>query len=64
MSRLPADTVERLRLITPKPLTDRLAVLAQWRLEGTGYVPVADAAGGAAWPLPFPFRFLRPTRCR
>jgi hypothetical protein len=41
VDRLPADTVARLRLVTPQLLADRLGVLAQWRLEGTGYVPVA-----------------------
>jgi hypothetical protein len=41
VNRLPDDTVARLRLITPQLLTDRLGVLAQWRLEGRSYVPVA-----------------------
>jgi hypothetical protein len=41
VNRLPADTVERLRHITPQLLTDRLGVLAQWQLEGRSYVPVA-----------------------
>jgi hypothetical protein len=41
VDRLPADTVERLRQITPEVLSDRLAVLAQWRLDGRNYVPVA-----------------------
>lgn len=41
VDRLPADTVERLRKITPELLADRLGVLAQWRLEGRSYVPVA-----------------------
>jgi hypothetical protein len=41
VDRLPADTVERLRKITPELLADRLGVLAQWRLESSGYVPVA-----------------------
>ena len=41
VDRLPADTVERLRQITPELLTDRLAVLAQWKLEGRSY-----ASGG------------------
>lgn len=40
VKRLPADTVARLRLITPQTLTERLAVLAQWRLEGRSYVSV------------------------
>jgi hypothetical protein len=44
VDRLPADTVERLRLITPQSLTERLSVLAQWRLEGRSYVPVAMGA--------------------
>ena len=37
-----ADTVERLRRITLDDLTKRLSVLAQWRLEGGKYVPVAN----------------------
>ena len=41
MNRLPADTVERLRRVTPQLLTERLAVLAQWQLEDGSYVPVA-----------------------
>jgi hypothetical protein len=41
VNRLPADTVERLRQVTPQLLTDRLGVLAQWHLEGRSYVPVA-----------------------
>ena len=39
VNRLPADTVERLRQITPQLLADRLGVLAQWHLEGRSYVP-------------------------
>ena len=42
VNRLPADTVERLRKVTPQLLTDRLGVLAQWQLEGRSYVPVAN----------------------
>jgi hypothetical protein len=41
VTRLPADTVERLRRITPEMLTERLAVLAQWQLKDGIYVPVA-----------------------
>lgn len=41
VGRLPADTVARLRGITPRVLTERLAVLAQWRLDGDRFVPVA-----------------------
>jgi hypothetical protein len=41
VNRLPADTVERLRQITPQLLADRLGVLAQWQLEGRSYVPAA-----------------------
>ena len=40
VTRLPADTVERLRRITPELLTERLAVLAQWQLKDGSYVPV------------------------
>jgi hypothetical protein len=42
VNRLPADTVERLRRITPELLSERLGVLAQWRLDGRSYVPVAN----------------------
>ena len=42
VNQLPADTVERLRQITPQLLADRLSVLAQWRLEGSSYTPVAN----------------------
>jgi hypothetical protein len=42
VNQLPADTVERLRHVTPQLLTDRLGVLAQWQLEGRSYVPVAS----------------------
>jgi len=42
VNRLPDDTIARLRLITPQLLTDRLGVLAQWRLESRSYVPVAS----------------------
>jgi hypothetical protein len=41
VTRLPADTVERLRKITPQVLADRLGVLAQWQLVSGRYVPVA-----------------------
>ena len=41
VTRLPADTVERLRKITPELLSQRLSVLAQWKLEDGIYVPVA-----------------------
>ena len=42
VNRVPADAVERLRKVTLELLTERLAVLAQWRLEGGNYVPVAN----------------------
>jgi hypothetical protein len=42
VNQLPADTVERLRRITPQLLAERLGVLAQWRLDGPAYVPVAS----------------------
>jgi hypothetical protein len=41
VQRLPADTVERLRKITPQILEQRLSVLAQWKLQGGQYVPAA-----------------------
>ena len=42
VERFPADAVERLRKVTPELLTQRLGVLAQWRLDDGRYV---------AWPL-------------
>ncbi len=48
VKRLPADTVERLRAITLPVLEQRLGVLAQWRLEGDRYVPVALGPNQAA----------------
>ncbi len=42
VNRLPADTIERLRKVTPQLLEERLGVLAQWQLEGRSYVPVAS----------------------
>jgi hypothetical protein len=44
VKRLPADAIERLRQVTPQLLADRLGVLAQWRLEGRSYVPVASGS--------------------
>jgi hypothetical protein len=44
VDQLPADTVARLRSITPAVLQDRLGVLAQWRLQDGSYVPVAHGA--------------------
>jgi hypothetical protein len=41
VNRLPADTVERLRKMSPQLLTDRLGVLAQWQLQGDRFVPAA-----------------------
>jgi hypothetical protein len=38
VKRLPADAVARLREITLPILTQKLGVLAQWRLEGGRYV--------------------------
>ena len=40
VDRFPADAVERLRAVTPELLKQRLGVLAQWRLEDGGYVPM------------------------
>jgi hypothetical protein len=48
VQRLPADTVERLRKITPQLLEQRLGVLAQWKLQGGLYVPVAPGANLSA----------------
>lgn len=39
VNRLPADTVERLRKITPAMLQDSLGVVAQWQLKDGTYVP-------------------------
>lgn len=44
VKRLPADAVARLRDLTLPVLTQHLGVLAQWRLEGDRYVPVAPGA--------------------
>jgi hypothetical protein len=41
VNRLPADTVARLRKIDAATLQARLGVLAQWRLQGDVFVPVA-----------------------
>jgi len=43
VKRFPADAVQRLRRITPELLTQRLGVLAEWRLERGSYVPVAPS---------------------
>ena len=40
VARLPADTIERLRAITPALLESQLAVLAEWRLQDGVWVPV------------------------
>ncbi len=40
VEKLPADTIERLRRITPEQLRTRLGVLAQWRLDEDHFVPV------------------------
>jgi hypothetical protein len=42
--RLPADTVARLRAITPAELRQRLGVLAQWRLDGGRWIAVDAGA--------------------
>jgi hypothetical protein len=44
VTRLPADTIERLRAITPEVLESRLGVLAQWRLDGPRWVPAEPGA--------------------
>ncbi len=38
VKQLPADTVARLRRITPEILADKLGVLAQWKLEDGKFV--------------------------
>ena len=38
--RLPADTVARLRAVTPAELQQRLGVLAQWRLDDGRWIAV------------------------
>jgi hypothetical protein len=40
VDRLPADTVERLRKITPELLQQTLGVVGQWQLKDGKYVPV------------------------
>lgn len=40
VAQLPADTIARLRTITPELLESRLGVLAQWQLQDGSYVPV------------------------
>lgn len=40
VTRLPADTVARLRAITPEVLEARLGVLAQWHLQDGAWTPV------------------------
>lgn len=40
VEQLPADTVERLRKITPDLLAERLGVLAQWELKDGAWAPV------------------------
>ena len=44
VNRLPADAVEKLRKVSLPTLQQRLGVLAQWRLAGKHYVPVAPGA--------------------
>jgi hypothetical protein len=41
VDRLPADTVERLRKITPEVLQQALGVVGQWQLQDGKYVPVS-----------------------
>ena len=41
VNRLPADTVAKLRTVTLPVLEQRLGVLAQWKLDGDHFVPVA-----------------------
>jgi hypothetical protein len=42
--RLPADTVARLRAVTPAQLQEQLGVLAQWRLDGGRWLAVDASA--------------------
>jgi len=48
IDRMPADTVERLRKVTEDELTRRLAVLAQWKLEGEHWVAAPPGENLAA----------------
>ena len=41
VTRLPSDTVDRLRGITPQILAERLGVLAEWKLSAGQFVPAA-----------------------
>ena len=45
---LPADTVSRLRTLTPDALQQKLGVLAQWRLDGGRWI--AEPPGGNLGP--------------
>jgi hypothetical protein len=47
VTRLPADTVARLRAITPAALAAKLGVLAQWELQEGAWVPVPPGANTA-----------------
>jgi hypothetical protein len=47
VTQLPADTVARLRAITPEVLEARLGVLGQWRLENETWVPVSPGANSS-----------------
>lgn len=44
VTRLPADTVARLRAITPAVLEEKLGVLAQWQLADGTWAPVPPGA--------------------
>ncbi len=48
VDRLPADTVERLRRITPQLLQEHLGVVAQWRLQDGRFVAVPKGDNLAA----------------
>jgi hypothetical protein len=47
VTRLPADAVGRLREITEQVLADHLGVLAEWKLAGGMYEPVATSMNAA-----------------
>jgi len=48
VSRIPADTAQRLRSLSEATLTERLAVLAQWELRDGRFVPAAHGANLAS----------------
>lgn len=48
VNQLPADTIERLRTLSPELLAERLGVLAEWKLEAGQFLPVPPGSNLAA----------------